>query len=499
MVGPRRLGVVFIAALLGLALGGCGGGSDKAGVTRGGRPVALTLANFNGDSEELDGFVADVRRLSHGTLRIAVRNRWRHGQVRFEDGLIADVAKGKADLGIAGSRAWDSVGVDSLRALNAPLLIDSYALQERVLRSPLIAPMLRGLGRAGVQGIGVLPGPIRRPVGIVRPLTGPASYRGLTIGVQQSRVAAATLRALGARPVLFAVEGPIAGLGGLENQISSVQGNRYNRTARFLTANVALWPRPVVVFAGRSAYARLTPEQRGVLRQAVQDDISPETATLRANERTDVQSLCRQDFRFVTATPDQRGALRQAVQPVYDDLERDGGTLSAIAAIEDMRRSVPADAAPVCAPDTSRVGGVKRLDGVWRMTTRYGDEPGDPEPVPENYGDWVFVLDRGYFAFTQQYRDACTWGYGTYSLSGRRMAQTFTDGGGIAPTGAENKPGEFFRFGWSLYRDTLTLSGVKGAISPLNFRGRAWHRISTAPSRRYFAKRCPPPVQALPA
>jgi hypothetical protein len=78
------------------------------------------------------------------------------------------------------------------------------------------------------------------------------------------------------------------------------------------------------------------------------------------------------------------------------------------------------------------------------------------------------------------------------------MALTFVDGGGIAPTGAVNKPGEFFRFGWSMYRDTLTLSAVRGAISPVNFRGRAWHRIGSTPSRRYFAKRCPPPAQALP-
>jgi hypothetical protein len=126
---------LLAVGLIVVAAGGCGGGSDKAGGSRGGRPVVLTLANFNGDTEEIDGFIADVRRLLHGTLRVVARNRWRRGQVRFEHGLIADVARGRADLGIAGSRAWDSVGVDSLRALNAPLLIDSYALQERVLRS----------------------------------------------------------------------------------------------------------------------------------------------------------------------------------------------------------------------------------------------------------------------------------------------------------------------------------------------------------------------------
>ena len=78
------------------------------------------------------------------------------------------------------------------------------------------------------------------------------------------------------------------------------------------------------------------------------------------------------------------------------------------------------------------------------------------------------------------------------------MAWTFTDGGGIEPTGAANKPGEFFRFRWSLYRDTLTVGSVPGAVSPQNFFGKPWHRLSTVPSTRYFSRRCPPPTNALP-
>ena len=74
------------------------------------------------------------------------------------------------------------------------------------------------------------------------------------------------------------------------------------------------------------------------------------------------------------------------------------------------------------------------------------------------------------------------------------MEWTFTDGGGIAPDNAQNRPGDFFVFGWSLYRGTLTLTPVPGAISPLNFRGKPWHRISTTPSAKYFSQRCPPPA-----
>src|SRR4051794_8384179 len=169
---------VAVASLCGCA----GAGQDKAGGTRAGRPVVLTLANFMGDTEELHGFRDEVQRLSGGAVRIEIRSGWRLRQVRFEDGLIADVRAARADLGVVGARAWDSVGVRTMRALNAPLLIDSYALQDRVLQDPMVRSMLDGLRPLGLVGLGMLPGPLRKPLGARRRLIVPADYRGLTIG-----------------------------------------------------------------------------------------------------------------------------------------------------------------------------------------------------------------------------------------------------------------------------------------------------------------------------
>jgi hypothetical protein len=67
----------------------------------------------------------------------------------------------------------------------------------------------------------------------------------------------------------------------------------------------------------------------------------------------------------------------------------------------------------------------------------------------------------------------------------------------MAPSGANNKPGEFFVFDFSSYRDTLTVTPVEGEISPGNFRAKPWRRVSDTPSRRYLSKRCSPPAAAL--
>jgi TRAP-type transport system periplasmic protein len=495
--------VVLLAVMA--VLGGCTGpGLDKAGGTQARQPLVLTLANFIGQSVELDGFAGEVQRLSAGTMRIDIRSRWRPGQVDSENGLIGDVGAGKADLGVAGSRAWDSAGVSSFRALGAPLLINSYALQDRVLRSPMTGQMLRGLRPLGLAGIGVLPGPLRKPLGIARPLLRPSDYAGLRMGVQQSRVADATMRALGATPVWFPATRAMTGLDGIEEQISSIEGYQYDTVGRYLTANVSLWPRPLVLFANGKAWAALTPAQRRILSQAVTGDQAAETNVARYNERTETAILCRRGLlRFLTASPADLAALRRAVQPVVHQLQRDPQTDRYIRQIEAMGKGVAAEPAPGCGHTARPAGKAGPLDGVWQFTTTAADlralagvSQGDI--VPENYGTYTFVIDRGRFAFTQENRQACTWAYGSFTVTGDRFEWLFTDGGGIAPNNALNKPGELLTFRWSLYRGGLTLYPVKGAESPNPSLGKPWPRISATPSARFLSKRCPPPAGALP-
>ena len=378
----RAIAVLALALVLLLVAGCSSSSSNKAGGKQARKPVVLTLADYESDAGELDRFTSAVARLSHGAIHIDVKTGWRLGQVRYENGLIGDVRSGKADLGVVGSRAWDSVGVTSLRALVAPLLIDSYALQDRILRSPLMREMLKGLRPLGLVGVGVLPGPLRKPLGITRPLLGPSDYAGLRIGVQQSRVADATMRALGATPVWFPSQGAIAGFGGIEQQIDSIQGNHYYRVAKYVTANVSLWPRPLVVFANRKAFAALTPAQQRILRQALAAAIPAETTIIRDAERSGgVADLCRGGrLHFLAASPANIAALRRAVQPVYDQIERDPQTRQFVEQITAMRREVVPEPAPRCTPSARHVSAAGPLDGVYRFTITAADVPRGTAP-----------------------------------------------------------------------------------------------------------------------
>ena len=113
MTRLRQVGLLAVCAAGCAVLAACGASdADKAGSPPApAKPAVLTVANPTLDSSDALAFVSAVDRLSHGTIKIVVDSGWRKHQIAYETGLIHDVQAGKTDLGIVGSRAWDTVGV----------------------------------------------------------------------------------------------------------------------------------------------------------------------------------------------------------------------------------------------------------------------------------------------------------------------------------------------------------------------------------------------------
>jgi TRAP-type C4-dicarboxylate transport system substrate-binding protein len=481
-----RTRAASMTAILALVVAGCGGtGSDKAGGARQSKPTVLTMANGNGDSAELEPFAAAVARESGGTLRIEFKNHWRGGVPSYETGVIGDVKAGKADLAWAGSRAFDSVGVAAFDALHAPLLIDSYPLERKALESPLAGKMLEGLKPLGLVGVGILPGPMRKPLGVTR-LVGPDDYAGKRLALSRSQVGAQALRTLGARGEEIPAMGGIEGTDGIEQQITSIDGNSYDRVGRYLTANVNLWPRPLVIFMGSKAFDGLNGRQRAALRAAARAAIPATLAADRADEKESTGNLCRRGLRFVTAGAADLAALRRALRPVYARLERDAPTRAAIEQIQAMRSeaAVTPDAAVGPGADASPTGGVSAIDGVYRVHTTPKElrAAGSGDALPENYGSYKWTLDRGHFGYTQKSDRASERASGTFTVTGNVVEFTIEKAAGVYPNGAGSQPGGQMSFRWSLYRDQLTLKPVRGAVSPENFRAKPWRRTGSVPA-----------------
>jgi TRAP-type C4-dicarboxylate transport system substrate-binding protein len=507
LVTPMQRAALTLALLAAAAAaGGClgGGDSDKAGGETPDEAVVLRLANHD-NSLDLDEYVDAVERLSGGSIRIELENGWREGQVDYEPRTIEDVRDGEVDMAKISARAFDAAGVRSLQPLVAPFAVDSYALQREVLHSDVAADMLSGVERLDLVGVALLPGDLRRPFGVGRPLVDVADYHRARIATRLSRLGLRTFAALGAAGEPVSPSADVSTFDGAESGIESFQGSAYSGPRRELTMNVALWPRSLAIVMNADAWDELSEEQRDVLRAAGRAALDPALDRIRSRDREALGVICRGGEVAVNeGSPAQLRALRDATAAIARDLERDPSTRAATRAIAALKAEVEPEEPPGCdaaGPDRPG-GGATPVEGLWRMSsTREAFAAIAPpsDVVPENWGEFTFAFTDGRFAATTENGEACLWLYGRYEVKGDIVEWTVEDGGGISVTEEDffNQPGEFFTYRWSRYRDRLTLEPVPGTVSPEPYRVNPWRLLDDEPAVGGLARRCRPPSGAL--
>jgi TRAP-type C4-dicarboxylate transport system substrate-binding protein len=488
---------------------------DKAGGAVPEPTRTLTLLNPR-FAVELEPFVDEVAKLSAGALVLEQSAQFERGSADSETDAIKALQDGRTDLAVVPARAFGLVGVRSFDALIAPMEVDSMSLQQQVLSSGIATEMVSGVESVGLKGVGILPGPMRLAAGITRPLRTPQDFNGARIAYSPSAVAERSLRTLHATPVKSGFEGAdMSAFDGLESQIQSIAGNRYDDDVRWITGNVQLWPRALVVVANADSFASLTDAQRAWLTKAIHNAIPPTTALQTNNEELGV--LCRRGkAQTIQASPAQVKQLRDGFAPVYEWLRGDPSTARYLDQIDALKPQVTADpdevvdcsrlsqspaGTPSASPSAAAPGAVSPIDGNYLAKITKSDlqkantPPGDI--VIENYGEFRFVFERGRFAYTQHESPACTWGFGTFTVTDDKLQMSFIDGGGKSPHGAYNQPGELFDYAWSTYKGAMKWSAVPGAISPEPWTSKPWLRQDEAPTSKFLAKECPPPASAF--
>jgi TRAP-type C4-dicarboxylate transport system substrate-binding protein len=377
-----------------------GTGDSKAGGS--GKQVVLRMANTSAHLEytpAIEDFVSRVRQRSGGNIRVQVVDRWGDFAADAEQQVVRAVAAGKVDLGWSGARVFDTLGVTSFQALQAPMLIDSYALETAVLGSELPGQMLPGLDHIGVAGLAVLADGLRKPIAVKQPILGLADWRGITFGTYQSQRQAQVIRSLDATPM--AVIGTARGqalkdgkIQAYEMNLFAYQRNVMEHSAPYVSANVNLWPQMDVLLANPDRLAALTTQQREWLRQAAHDAASGSPA-LANRDAQSLKDLCRAGTRFANASQADLAALREASAPVYASLEQDPQTTTFIQQIRALKQSTPAEA-PLVIPAgctgkaPGQAGGdagtvPAELNGTYRYVLTKEDARKGGETNPDEY------------------------------------------------------------------------------------------------------------------
>ena len=403
-VMPQARPLIAVAAAS-LALTGCfSGGGDKAGGSD--APVVLRLATADNQTrpevEQPDFFAREVERLSHGQLRVEVVRNVLGERIPDTEARVADLVRdGRYELGWIGARAWDTRGVDAFQAIQAPFLNTDKGLLNEVVAGDIGKAMLERLHGGGVEGIALVPGLLRHAFGLRHPFTSLRDFKGAHARVMPSDASDALVRALGGTPVHVASDsiGEASRSGAVDVREQSLGADP---VGRWLTANLTFFGKAITLFGNDAALAKLTAEQRDILRRA------GELAVKHAIAGAPVDADLARDYctaaRVVLATDRDLAALRRASAPVYAQMQRDPGTREAIAAIRALKAQLP-PAPPVEVPASCSepprqqdlpARDPKPFDGTyrWRLTREGAERAGTSEDPDDSYGDVVTMTLR---------------------------------------------------------------------------------------------------------
>ena len=278
--------------------------------------------------------------LSDGKITIDVLD-----SAATEREAVESVQDGTADIGVVPARIFDTMDVTTVRALQAPFLIDSNALADAVLADPLAGEMLAGLDDVGLTGLALTFDSLRHPVGTTEPLLEPADFDGAVIAMLPGATQQADYTALGAE-VTHAVDAELT-VGIAQGRIQGRDGSMQvpvGATTGPITGNAVIYLKALAVVADSATFDGLTPEQQDVLRQAAAG--TRDWASAQHTPLADAASAYCADGLgdVVLASDDQLAALRSAVEPVYAELDEDEFTQAAIERIQQLKASIVAGA-----------------------------------------------------------------------------------------------------------------------------------------------------------
>lgn len=384
-------------------------------------PVRLTLTTYDEDHTPgaalVHRFVDELTALDPG-ITVTVRF---HGSPQEPDAVSA-VSSGSADLVMVASRAFDTAGVTTLQALNAPLLIDSQELADAVATSTLVPDLLAGLDDIGVTGLAIATEGMRHLFGRRAPPVAVGDLKGATVRSPQSQAVWAFLSAAGATPIFD------------ETRSYELAESQFDQApADKGVGNVTLFAKFDVLGINARTAGRLGTDRMRALELAA----TRAAAWAGPNRPRDAElarAFCARGGEIRHADSRQVEQWRAVAAPVVDTLRSVPSTSRLVDGILTMKKGIDsAGSVAECSPPAARAS--SRLNG--RYTYAVTEEAlravgiHDQTFIDENAGTVVVTLDDGRMTTEHRYGAGANAGttdtdVGSYTIEGDTVTFTWS-------------------------------------------------------------------------
>jgi len=394
-----------------------------------GPPVTLRLADAEAQGRSsqpwIDEFIAKVTADSGGTITIEPIYKAGGGNVDSpgESIVAGQVMSGEVELALVPVRAWSDVGVTSLQALIAPVLIDSDELLTAVASDPLVEPLLDGMLQHGVIGLSAWPDGLRHLFAWEAngpPFLNASDLEDSKVWLLKSDIQSMMLEGMGAIPVTSNVaeldtmvaDGSLRGVESSFGAISSLSGKPTG------TGDVVVYPKYQVLAADDAAFSRLTADQQNIIRDAATaardlaiEDYVPDSEL--------AQAWCEQGGRVVLAGEANAATFLEAAEPVLATLAEDPVTAAALDAIRALKERTAPPTVAACEPPADpnapwpsvAPGPALTLvpDGVYVHTVSEDElleADADPADARNNAGKWTLTVTGDHGSWFLQHQSS---------------------------------------------------------------------------------------------
>lgn len=291
---------------------------------------------------QVEEFVRQVGERSGGRLVIKPMFGAGGDGVRGWDQAVARKAiSGELEMAIVPSRAWDTEGILSFRALSAPFLVSSDAVIKKAVEPELADGMLAGLTGTGVTGLALFPEGQRMLFSFKDPKV---------IRAPRSETTYAAIKALGGLPDdlpdnEFGEKVEAGLVAGAESSLpyASTLPTAFTPSGYAIaTGNLVLSSKFNTLVINSKIMDGLEEQDRQVLRDAAGASRNWAIALVPSLALV-AKKYCQDGGKVVLATEAQASAFRDATAAVYTELEKDAGTKALIATLRQLAANAPPD------------------------------------------------------------------------------------------------------------------------------------------------------------
>ena len=274
-----------------------------------------------------------------------------------DEPVIAKLRSGGYDMAVIPARAWSTAGVSSLRALQAPFLVQSDEQMDAVVDDQtLVSSLFVGLDAVGVHGLTMFPESLRHLFSFTTPILTPDDVSDRQVRYVSSVDVAQLIETLGATPVDLSGDDFAAGV---ENGTVTAADSGFTiaigTTPRPATAtgNLVLYAKVITLVANSPFWDGLTDSQRQLLNTAAGKAQDWAIAN-RVGDQAAATQYCADGGSVVLTDSQSVADFRAATASIYTELEQDPTTKQAIEAIDALAPTT--SAAPVTACTAAAAG-----------------------------------------------------------------------------------------------------------------------------------------------